>query len=175
MTTDPISPGCRFKLFTHMDDDRSGKVTYQEFAELCREELEMSKKKVPDLQLQGAWNALDDDDTGFITAGEFGPFMKLGAPDKGPGWKEKLAEKRAAEGAAARAEAAAYGGKEVFGDVPAASAEELVALSKLMNGRLQDPEIFPDPAARDWCVLPPTCFARPDSLACACRCGLSLS
>ena len=52
-----------------MDDDRSGKVTYTEFAELCREELEMSKKKVPDVQLQGAWNALDDDDSGFITAG----------------------------------------------------------------------------------------------------------
>ena len=78
--------------------------------------------------------------------------MKLGAPEKGPGWKEKLAEKRAAEGAAARAEGAAYGGREVFGDVPAASDEELVALSKLMNERLQDPAVFPDPAARDWCA-----------------------
>ena len=81
--------------------------------------------------------------------------MKLGAPEKGPGWKEKLAEKRAAEGAAARAEGAAYGGREVFGDVPAASSEELVALSKLMNARLQDPVLFPDPNTREWCARLP--------------------
>ena len=81
--------------------------------------------------------------------------MKLGAPEKGPGWKEKLAEKRAAEGAAARAEGAAYGGREVFGDVPAASNDELLALSKLFNERLQDPELFPDPNTREWCVRLP--------------------
>ena len=67
---------CRFKLFTHMDDDRSGKVTYTEFAELCREELKLPASKVPDLQLQGAWNALDDDDGGFITAGAPRPVQK---------------------------------------------------------------------------------------------------
>ena len=61
----------RFKLFTHMDDDRSGKLTYKEFSGLCREELKLKKADMPDLQLQGAWNALDDDDSGFITAGEF--------------------------------------------------------------------------------------------------------
>ena len=71
-----------FKLFTHMDDDRSGKVTYTEFSELCREELKLTQAAAPDLELQGAWNALDDDDSGFITAGEFGPFMRLGAPPK---------------------------------------------------------------------------------------------
>ena len=69
----------RFKLFTHMDDDRSGKITYREFAGLCREELKMKASDVPDEELQGAWNALDDDDSGFITAGEFGTFMKKGA------------------------------------------------------------------------------------------------
>ena len=54
-----------------MDDDRSGKVSYKEFSGLCREELKMKKANMPDLKLQGAWNALDDDDSGFITAGEF--------------------------------------------------------------------------------------------------------
>ena len=62
-----------------MDDDKSGKISYKEFAGLCREELKMAKGDVPDEELQGAWNALDDDDSGFITAGEFGPFMKSGA------------------------------------------------------------------------------------------------
>ena len=73
----------RFKLFRHMDDDKSGKITYREFSGLCREELKMTKADTPDLELQGAWNALDDDDSGFITAGEFGPFMRSGAPPKG--------------------------------------------------------------------------------------------
>ena len=72
----------RFKLFRHMDDDKSGKVSYVEFSGLCREELKMKKKDVPDLELQGAWNALDDDDSGLITAAEFGPFMKSGAPPR---------------------------------------------------------------------------------------------
>ena len=85
--------------------------------------------------------------------------MKLGAPEKGPGWKEKLAEKRAAEGAAARAAAAAYGGREVFGDVPAASDAELAELSKLMNARLQDTALFPDPETREWCA-PGLCHPR---------------
>ena len=62
-----------------MDDDKSGKLTYREFSGMCREELKMKKSDVPDEELQGAWNALDDDDSGFITAGEFGPFMKSGA------------------------------------------------------------------------------------------------
>ena len=82
-------------------------------------------------------------------AGEFGPFMKLGAPEKGPGWKEQLAEKKAAAAAAARKEKASYGGKEVF-DVPPASQEELLELSTQMNTMLNDPVIFTDPAARDW-------------------------
>ena len=33
----------RFKMFTRMDDDKSGKITYTEFADLCREELKLSK------------------------------------------------------------------------------------------------------------------------------------
>ena len=52
-----------------MDDDKSGKITYREFSGMCREELKMKKSDVPDEELQGAWNALDDDDSGFITAG----------------------------------------------------------------------------------------------------------
>ena len=66
-----------------MDDDGSGKITYKEFSGMCREELKMKVSDVPDVELQGAWNALDDDDSGFITAGEFGPFMKMGRPPKG--------------------------------------------------------------------------------------------
>ena len=135
-----------------MDDDKSGKITYKEFAGLCREELKLKAGDVPDEELQGAWNALDDDDSGFITAGEFGPFMKSGAPPKGPGWKEKRAARKAADGKAARDATAAYGDREVYADVEPATPEALVELSKKFNAKLQDAAIFPDPAARDWCA-----------------------
>ena len=87
----------------------------------------------------------------LLAAGEFGPFMKLGEPEKGPGWKEQLAEKKAAAAAAARKADASYGGREVF-DVDAATADELHYLSSRMNAVLQDPAVFPDPATRDWCA-----------------------
>ena len=35
------------------------------------------------------WQELDDDGSGFITAKEFGPFMKSGMGDPGPTWKER--------------------------------------------------------------------------------------
>ena len=50
------------KAFTHMDDDRSGKVTYTEFSGMGREELKLKASDVPDVKLQGAWNASD----GFV-------------------------------------------------------------------------------------------------------------
>ena len=118
----------------------------------------MKKSQVPDEELQAAWNALDDDDSGFVTAGEFGPFMKSGAPPKGPGWKEKRNARKAAEGKAARAATKAYGDNEVHADVEPATEAELLELSKKMNACLQDPACFPNPGARDWfkvCAPPP--------------------
>ena len=35
-----------------MDDDKSGKVSYKEFAGLCREELKLKAGDVPDEELQ---------------------------------------------------------------------------------------------------------------------------
>ena len=50
------------------------------------------------------------------------------------------------------AEGAAYGGREVYAEVPAASEAELLELSKLMNTRLQHSVLFPDAATREWCM-----------------------
>ena len=119
----------------------------------------MTKGDVPDAELQGAWNALDNDDNGFITAGEFGPFMKSGAPPKGLTWQERLAARKAAEGEAARDATKAYGDNEAYSDVPPATKEALVELAKKMNAKLQDPAIFPDPLARDWCAASLGCLA----------------
>ena len=40
--------------------------------------LRLPDASLPERQLQEAWRALDDDNSGFITAGEFGRFMRLG-------------------------------------------------------------------------------------------------
>ena len=63
-----------------MDDDKSGKVTYTEFSGMCREELKLKAKDVPDAKLQAAWTALDEDDGGFITAGHAPPCQDLLLP-----------------------------------------------------------------------------------------------
>ena len=109
------------KMFVHMDDDKSGRITYREFLGMARQELKLLKKDAPDVKLQGVWNRLDSDDSGFITAKEFGPFMKKGMADNGPTWKERLKEQNAAAGAAVRAANSTYGENLKFSDVPPAS------------------------------------------------------
>merc|ERR1719469_750923 len=67
-----------FKLFKHMDDDGSGKVAYLEFEGLVREELLLTTKELPEPALKAVWAALDDDNSGSISVGEFGAFMRKG-------------------------------------------------------------------------------------------------
>jgi len=68
-----------YKLFIHMDDDCSGKVSFDELEDMIRNELNVSRARIPDEQLRSIWHALDEDKSGLITAGEFGHFMRLGA------------------------------------------------------------------------------------------------
>lgn len=62
-----------------LDDDKSGRIAYAELAQGVREELGMSRKELPEEELQGLWNALDADSSGFICVGEFLRFVKRGA------------------------------------------------------------------------------------------------
>ena len=82
-----------YKLFIGMDQDKSGRVTYVEFHDMVRSEasgLGIRPAQLPESKLRSLWRALDDDSSGFITAKEFGSFMKKGeAAASGPGWKEK--------------------------------------------------------------------------------------
>ena len=48
-----------FRLFKHMDSDGSGRVTYGEFAELVRSELEISPADLPEENLKSVWRSLD--------------------------------------------------------------------------------------------------------------------
>ena len=62
-----------------LDDDHSGRIAYSELSIGLRQELGMSRKDLPEEELQGLWNALDEDSSGFISAGEFVRFVKRGA------------------------------------------------------------------------------------------------
>jgi Ca2+-binding EF-hand superfamily protein len=107
-----LDPGARswYKLFVHMDDDGSGKITFREFEELTRDKLKVSTSKVSDEQIRSIWVALDSDKSGFITAGEFGKFMRLGGHvhEASGEWKTKIMETKKSEGAATRQEKEAW-------------------------------------------------------------------
>jgi Ca2+-binding EF-hand superfamily protein len=68
-----------YKLFVHMDDDLSGKINYHELEDMVRNELKVPNSRFSEDQLKGIWLALDEDESGLITTGEFGKLMRLGA------------------------------------------------------------------------------------------------
>ena len=67
-----------FKLFNTTDDDGSGQISYVEFEAMVREELTLSLNDLPERKLMSIWLALDEDNSGLITAGELGAFVRLG-------------------------------------------------------------------------------------------------
>ena len=83
-----------YKLFIGMDQDKSGRVTYVELKGMVRSEtggLGLRPAQLPESKLRSLWRALDDDGSGFITAKEFGSFMRAGTATSGPGgWRERL-------------------------------------------------------------------------------------
>jgi hypothetical protein len=67
-----------------------------------RTELRLKPKEMLDSTLRSLWATLDEDNSGFIAAGEFGHFMKRGEkavrtlrPQST--WKERVATKRRLE------------------------------------------------------------------------------
>ena len=42
-------------MFVHMDDDKSGRITYREFLGMARQELKLTKK---DMNHSGPWQKL---------------------------------------------------------------------------------------------------------------------
>ena len=90
-----------YKLFSGMDQDKSGRVTYVEFHGMVRSEssgLGLRPAQLPESKLRSLWRALDDDGSGFITAKEFGSFMRAGTVASGTGgWRERLTAHNRAE------------------------------------------------------------------------------
>ena len=84
------------KLFHHMDDDASGLISYAELIDMIRNELFIRASTMPDREVKAVWLALDEDNSGHISVGEFGNFMRLGDHVHDEMRQEKL-RKRAAE------------------------------------------------------------------------------
>ena len=119
---------------------------------MVRDKLKLGASKVAEPELESMWAALDVDKSGFMMAEEFGDFMRLGEAEKGPGWKERLAEQQAEKGRLARLEKETVGGRRVI-DAEPASQEAMVELSKLFNAQLVDPTVFPGGADVGWFKL----------------------
>jgi hypothetical protein len=64
-----------FRLFALLDPDCSGRVSFYEFCDGVRNIL---KEAVSNARLEALWRKLDEDGSGFIMAGEFSKFMRLG-------------------------------------------------------------------------------------------------
>ena len=61
-----------------MDDDASGLISYDELADMVRNELMIRTSALPERELKAVWLSLDEDHSGHISVGEFGNFVRLG-------------------------------------------------------------------------------------------------
>ena len=62
-----------YRLFKNMDVDGSGRISFHELAKMVREDLKVTREKLPKEKLMGLWKVLDDNESGFICAGECVP------------------------------------------------------------------------------------------------------
>jgi len=141
------------KLFQFMDNDRSGRITYDEMEKMVRSQLLMSKAELPDSVLRSLWVALDEDASGYICAGEFGRFMKKGGKEPGPNFRQRMTERNKKAVAAVKAETEELSGEgfaKAMAAVPVASEEELVALAEQLTTKMA--KLFPG-TDRSWMKL----------------------
>jgi len=65
-----------FALFKWMDMDASGKVKFDEFDSMVRKALKVAHSEVSNANLFSLWAAIDENQNGFISSGEFVHFMR---------------------------------------------------------------------------------------------------
>ena len=133
-----VSPSW-IKLFTWMDEDRSGRISYGEFESMVRSHLKLNAAKLSEERLSSLWKALDEDLSGFISAGEFGRFMKKGEKASTSNWRSKVTDRNQKLVSALRADADELSGKATAKQlraVEAASEEEVTSLAELFTTRM---------------------------------------
>jgi len=97
-------PSGWYKLFNHIDDDGSGRISFFELEDMVRNRLKITASTLTQEQLQAIWRALDEDNSGLITCGEFGHFMRKGRKSKGEHPKTKMIKAKQKEMGAVRQE-----------------------------------------------------------------------
>ena len=144
-----------FALFKHMDQDGSCRISYPELRATVRDTLKCDKKELPEVKLQGLWKALDDDGSGFISAGEFGRFMRAGDSNNQAARTARSRKQLQRRLAQEKQEQQAHYDKLVGRDinvklrrVKAMSSEEMNELSAFLNRRLHEVS-----RVRDWYKL----------------------
>ena len=134
-----------YRLFQHMDDDESGLIAFVEFSDMVRGQLQMTTRMLPDKTLKTVWRALDADNSGRLTAGEFGAFMRLGERDRAA-VSEKAQQRRSLiemhnrhTSMQMKAEMDAELSRDVnksMANEPPATEAEVVALSEMLNVKM---------------------------------------
>ena len=142
------------RFFNFMDKDGSGQLRFAEFEAMARVELWITPQHLSDRMLRAVWSALDSNTSGFVSAGEFGAFMRRGEKLANAGaisWQEKKHAINKSMGDQVRADAENAYDKHAAGGVEPASVAELKALSEQFHQRLE--EMHEDPSKRSWVKL----------------------
>jgi len=151
----PATPSW-FKLFRHIDDNGSGLISFAEFSDMIRDELQLLPSDVPNRTLKAVWVALDADSSGVVSYGEFGRFMREGETvlDKPAQARVGLVTRRQQEAAALRAQRDKMFHRDLkaaMANKPRASDEDIALLSRRLNKRLR--ELVKPPATPSWFKL----------------------
>ena len=132
-----------FQIFKVMDDDHSGRISYSELDRGVRDCLKLSRGDLPEERMHGLWKALDEDASGFISAGEFGRFMRRGEAegqlDRTRQSRGRLQRRLNAEKEAQKKEHDVRVGRDLnakLAHVEPAADDEMDALSELLNVRM---------------------------------------
>jgi len=155
--------GAWYRLFRSVDHNRSGRISYDEYEVAVREILALKKSDLADGKLRRLWKALDVDNSGSLSHGEWGRFMKIGQPQGGASPRAQMLAKRFAKAEAAQAEKQRQAEKEKqqfaalasprFDSIEPSSAEELVALSQTFAEALALLYPHSSPASQWYAVL----------------------
>ena len=96
-----------FSLFTEIDEDGSGFVTFDEWSRVCRATLELPPSRLSEHSLRGLWCHLDGDNNDQIVPSEMGAFLRLAPTASSAGFDATNRKAYLAAQAAAREAAAA--------------------------------------------------------------------
>ena len=121
---------------------------------MVREELRLLARELPEERLQSVWRALDADNSGFVTAGEFGRFMRQGKRADGVPWRERVGAKNRAAAEEVKADLDRRVGRDVsqqLAEVRPAGGELVQQMSERLNAKMD--VLFLDPQSREWFKL----------------------